>query len=93
MRWCLELSDGTCVARVDAPNAGYALKLRPRAFKSRQVSARRIVHAECPTPRLYRWLVAQLTYVARLTPDGFVVLDEDRWAARLSAAEGHEVPE
>jgi hypothetical protein len=92
--WSLEHPDGTTVARVYASDGQAALKLRPRTFKASDLTARRIVNIECSTPRLYRWLTGQATpYVARLTADGFVVLDEDRWATLLSAAEGHELPE
>jgi hypothetical protein len=90
--WSLELSDGTCVARVYADDPTTAMKCRPRTFKARDLTARRVVNAECPTPRLYRWLVAQASpSVARLTKNGFVVINESRWAALLSAAEGKEV--
>lgn len=57
------------------------------------------VMVECRTPQLWRWFCTQLTYAATFTkghdghvPDGFTVIDEDRWASLLSAAEGREVP-
>jgi len=57
----------------------------------------RIVHIECRTARLYSQFRAQLTYmaspIAREIPgEGFEVIDEERWAARLSAYEGKEIP-
>ena len=52
----------------------------------------RVTGVECPTPRLYRWFLGGLDGIARRTPDGaWEVLDEERWATRLSAAEGREV--
>lgn len=91
--WSLELTDGTSVARVYATDALAAKKLRPRTFKASELTARRIVRIECRTPRLYRWFCALAApYIARSTSNGFVVLDEERWRALLSAAEGMEVP-
>ncbi len=58
----------------------------------------RVVYVECSTPHLYRWFRSQLTYVAATTAnpipgmwDGFIVNDEERWAALLGAAEGREI--
>lgn len=52
----------------------------------------RVTHVECPTPRLYRWLLSRLDGVARRVPSGaWEVLDEDKWSALLHAAEGREV--
>lgn len=88
--WSIDLRlDGSCVARVYADNAAAAMKLKPRAIKARDLAVHRVINAECPTPRLYRWLVAQA--VARLSSNGFVVLDEGRWETLLSAAEGREL--
>lgn len=95
MLWSLQLSDGTTVARVTADSPAAAVKQRPRPFKAKEITARRVVHVECASPRLYRWFIAQCTpYVARLThapAQGFEVLDEERWAPLLSAAEGREI--
>lgn len=51
----------------------------------------RTVHVLCAKPSGYRWLKAHLNGCAIETPDGFQVLNESMWAARLQAAEGKEV--
>lgn len=57
----------------------------------RTIAEPRIVHVEFPTPRLWRWFLNQMDNVARRTPEGFIVVDEVRWAECLSAAEGREL--
>lgn len=60
----------------------------------------RIVYVECATAHLYRWFRSQLTYVASESAytisgmrsgSGFIVHNEERWAALLGASEGHEI--
>ncbi len=65
---------------------------------ARTTTKPRVVYVECATPRLWRWFRSQLTYVAATTKDplpgmwdGFIVHDEERWAALLGAAEGREI--
>lgn len=58
-----------------------------------QVASERVVHALCPSPSDYRWLLRQVIVrgIATLTPDGFRVCDETQWQECLTAAAGQEI--
>lgn len=61
-----------------------------RVRKPKPAAAPKPVHVTCATAEGYRWLKRNLIGAATQTPDGFVVINPERWSELLFAAGGKE---